>query len=171
MSQTRRTRLRGVASYALVVVAAALLWPSSLGGCMTTVVVSGISMEPTYHPGDAVVAWCGSPHAGDVVVYRPSEVEGVQIIHRIVGGTSAGWVTEGDNNTGVDPFRPTNHDVVGVARLHVPGVGTALHGLTSPFVWVTLVAAGAITLVWPGRRVTSLPQAAARSVEKNPSHP
>lgn len=163
MPSARRLVQRAETALLFVLVAVGLvaLWPSSLGGCMTTVVVSGISMEPSYHPGDAVVAWCGTPHVGDVAVYRPADVDGVQIIHRIVGGTSAGWVMRGDNNNGDDPFRPTDHDVVGVAVLRVPGVGTALHTLTSPLAWGGLVVAGAGTLLWPGRRSSAGARAVA----------
>lgn len=47
----------------------ALLWPTAWGGCTTTVVVSGGSMEPTYAPGDLLVARCGPVAVGDAVVY------------------------------------------------------------------------------------------------------
>jgi signal peptidase len=110
-------------------------------------------MEPTYHRGDAVLAWCGAPHEGDVVVYRPPGVANLQVIHRVVGGDASGWLTEGDNNRGPDPFTPTNDDVVGIARIHVPNVGTALHQLTSPAVWGGLIVVGVAILVWPGRRL------------------
>src|SRR4051794_851235 len=88
----------GVAFYAMLAGLAWLVWPSSLGGCTTLTVISGPSMEPRYHTGDIVVARCGDPQVGDIVVYKPTGVPHARIIHRIVGGTPAGWTMQGDNN-------------------------------------------------------------------------
>ena len=58
---------------ALLVILAILVWPTSLGGCTTMTVVSGHSMEPTFHTGDLVVARCGTPAVGDIVIYQPPD--------------------------------------------------------------------------------------------------
>ncbi|WP_448631278.1 signal peptidase I [Cellulomonas soli] len=133
-------------------VAAWFLWPTSLGGCTTITLVNGHSMEPTYYTGDVVIARCGDPQVGDVVVYEPPGYGSARVIHRIVGGTADGWVIQGDNNEFEDPFTPTDDDVVGVAALRVPRVGLAASALTNPWIWVSLIVLALALLVWPGRR-------------------
>ncbi|NMR20311.1 signal peptidase I [Cellulomonas fimi] len=149
-------RLRGVLGNAVLVVAALvagwLLWPSSLGGCTTLTIVSGQSMEPTYSTGDLVVSRCGEPRVGDVMVYQPGSTGGARIIHRVIGGDEAsGWELQGDNNDFVDPFTPRGEEVLGTARLHLPRVGIAAAALTSPVVWLSVIALAVALLVWPRR--------------------
>lgn len=109
-----------------------VLRPVSLGGPAGYTIVSGPSMSPTLANGDLVVTMRQDAYEiGDVVVYEiPPEEEGagVQIIHRIVGGTAeTGFDVQGDNRSGVDPWRPTTTDIVGEVRLTVPhGGGVAL---------------------------------------------
>ena len=57
------------------------LWPTSLGGCTTLTIVSGHSMEPTYYTGDLVVSRCGDVGVGDVITYRPPDIDGVRVYH------------------------------------------------------------------------------------------
>lgn len=132
-------------------VAAWFVWPTSLGGCTTLTIVSGHSMEPTYYTGDLVVARCGDPVVGDVIVYQPTEVGGARVIHRIIGGDAAtGWRMQGDNNGFVDPWTPAGDEVLGVGGLHLAGVGRLALLLVSPVLWVSLVVLAAGLLVWPG---------------------
>ena len=126
-----------------------LLWPTSLGGCTTLTVVSGHSMEPTYYTGDLVVARCGTPQVGGVVVYEPTDLAGARIIHRIIGGDAQAWELQGDNNDFVDPFAPDDAAVLGVARLHVPKIALVTDLITSPYVWGGLLAVALALLVWP----------------------
>ncbi|WP_315098103.1 signal peptidase I [uncultured Cellulomonas sp.] len=135
--------------WAAVAVCAFLLWPTSLGGCTTLTIVSGHSMEPTYLTGDLVVSRCGEPTVGDVVVYQPHELGGARIIHRIIGGDAAGWQIQGDNNDWVDPFAPTDDEVLGVATFHLPKVGLAVTAVTSPWIWASLIVLALAILVWP----------------------
>ncbi|CAN5230777.1 hypothetical protein BH11ACT1_BH11ACT1_16060 [soil metagenome] len=136
--------------YSLAAVAAILLWPTSLGGCTTLTIVSGHSMEPTYHTGDLVVARCAKASVGDVIVYQPKELGGARIIHRITGGdTTTGWVMQGDNNKAADPFNPAGSEVLGVAKLYLPKVGLIARGLTSPFVWGSFILIAIGLFVWP----------------------
>jgi signal peptidase len=139
-----------VLMYGLVGVAAFLLWPTSLGGCTTLTIVSGHSMEPTYYTGDLVLARCGAPSVGDVIVYQPKDLGGARIIHRIVGGDpTTGWTMKGDNNPTVDPFNPGPSEVLGVARVYVPKVGLVARSLTSPFVWGSLILLAVGLFIWP----------------------
>ncbi|GAA3795035.1 signal peptidase I [Cellulomonas soli] len=138
--------------YGAAIVAAWFLWPSSLGGCTTLTIVSGHSMEPTYYTGDVVVARCGEPQVGDVVVYQPADLGGARIIHRIIGGDGAsGWQMQGDNNGFVDPFSPTDAEVVGIASVHLPKVGLAAAALTNPWIWGSLIVIAVGILLWPTR--------------------
>lgn len=143
--------VRGILGWALLLAGLWFVWPSTLGGCTTLTVVSGHSMEPTYFTGDLVVARCGTPAVGDVVVYRPTEVSGTaRIIHRIVGGSgTTGWQMKGDNNSFDDPFRPTNADVVGVAVLHLPQVGRISVLLLNPWLWAGVILVALVLLIWP----------------------
>ncbi len=142
--------LPSVLFYVAAAVVAWFIWPTSLGGCTTLTLVSGHSMEPTYVTGDIVVARCGEPAVGDVVVYQPDEVEGnARIIHRIVGQSDAGWVMQGDNNEFLDPFEPTNDEVLGVARVHIPKVGLVVQTFSNAWIWIAMIALALALLVWP----------------------
>jgi signal peptidase len=125
-------------------------WPSTLGGCTTLTIVSGRSMEPTYYTGDLVVSRCGIPRVGDVVVYTPPDLERGRIIHRVVAGDAeGGWVIQGDNNDFLDPWRPHAADVLGIARVHVPGLGRVASILLDPWAWLSLVVVAGGVLLWP----------------------
>lgn len=150
-------RASSVAWVAVVVVAAWLLWPSSLGGCTTLTIVSGRSMEPTLHTGDLVVSRCGPVDVGDVVVYAPHDMGHARVIHRVVGGDSGGWVVQGDNNDFLDPWEPAADDVLGSAVLHLPRVGSVAAILLSPLTWVSLLVLALAVAVWPGRDPSSRP--------------
>jgi signal peptidase len=127
-------------------------WPSTLGGCTTLTIVSGHSMEPTYYTGDLVVSRCGVPEAGDVVVYTPAGVADGRVIHRVVGGSAGdGWVIQGDNNDFLDPWRPHQEDVLGIARVHVPGLGRLAAVLLDPWAWASLIVVAGGVLLWPSR--------------------
>ena len=121
--------MRWTSTIAATVAAAVLswlfLWPAVLGGSMTYVVVSGPSMEPTYHTGDLVVARERSGYeTRDVVVFA---TENGNVIHRIIGGDGeSGYVTQGDNNPEADRWAPTDDEVLGEAVVHLPGVGNAV---------------------------------------------
>ena len=131
----RRSSVLRVASLGLTA-AVVVFWimflrPVSLGGPADYVIVSGHSMEPTFHTGDVVFAFeQHSYRRGEIVVYRVPAGEpaaGDRVIHRIVGGSAdKGFVMKGDNKTGIDPWRPKAGDVVGQARLTVPNAGIVL---------------------------------------------
>jgi len=128
-----------------------LLWPSSLGGCTTLTIVSGESMEPTYSTGDLVVSRCGPVDVGDVIVYTPPDVGGARVIHRIIGGDATGWVVQGDNNDFLDPWEPTEDQILGSAALHLPQVGKFAAILLSPLTWISLLIVALAVVIWPAR--------------------
>lgn len=144
--------LLSILAWTLVALAAFFLWPTNLGGCTTFTIVSGESMEPTYHTGDIVLSRCGTPEIGDVVVYQPERLDGARIIHRVVGGESkTGWQLQGDNNDFVDDFDPTDAEVLGVARLHLPRLGLWVEALANPWVWASMITLALALFVWPNR--------------------
>ncbi len=149
-------QVRSAAGWAVTALVIGVLvwfgWPTTLGGCTTLTIVSGHSMEPTYYTGDLVVSRCGAPAVGDVVVYTPAGMDHGRIIHRIVDGDAAsGWAMQGDNNSFLDPWRPTQGDVLGIARLRVPGLGRVAAILLDPWSWVCLLVIAAGALLWPDR--------------------
>ena len=140
--------------WAVVAFCAWFLWPSSFGGSTTFILVSGHSMEPDYHPGDLLVARKGAPSIGDIIVYKPgAEYGNAKVVHQIVGGDGvAGWVMKGKNNTFVDQWNPTNHQVVGIVQVHFPSLGRVGVVLLSPLVWAALLVIALGLLVWPSKR-------------------
>jgi signal peptidase len=130
-------RFVAIAFYAAAAAVALLLWPQTLGGRVTYVMVSGDSMLPTMHVGDvAVVMRRGGYGVGDVVAFRVPKGEvgaGAQVIHRIVGGNGrGGYVTRGDHNDYRDPWKPTDHDIVGERIATIPKAGWAFSRMQGP---------------------------------------
>lgn len=107
-----------VALLGALVVGAFFFWPARFGGDTTLVLVSGNSMEPTLRHRDLVFAHRSSGHeVGDVIVYPIPAGQaggGSYVIHRVIGGDGTnGYITQGDNRTAPDPWRPTDGEVVG----------------------------------------------------------
>ncbi|WP_062213354.1 signal peptidase I [Demequina oxidasica] len=154
--------LKSVLAWGLLLVVAFFIWPSNLGGGTTSIVVNGRSMEPTYHTGDIVAARKGDPQIGDVVVYSTPELSGGKIVHRIIGGDGeTGWDIQGDNNDFVDPFHPTNDEVLGIAKLHFPAVGKIAGILSSPLVWGSMLLIAFGLVIWPSKECPELPEGEA----------
>lgn len=147
-----RFRFASLAGTAVVLGLWALfLRPVQLGGPAMYVVVRGSSMLPAYEYGDFVVTEVSAAYAvGDVIAYRvpAGEVgEGHVVIHRIVGGDAAnGFVVQGDNNRAVDPWTPRPADIVGTARLRLPGFGRVIAVLQQPVIAGGLAMSVAITI-------------------------
>ncbi len=134
----------GLLAVALVV----LGWPQALGGVASYVVVSGVSMEPTYETGDLVVTRSASDYdVGDVIAFRTEEGD---VIHRIIGGNATdGFRTQGDNVDRADPYLPRPEDIRGRALFHVPAIGAWGLRLVRT-VPAPILAAGAILLAVGG---------------------
>jgi signal peptidase I len=64
--------------------------------------VDGTSMLPTLEGGDLVVIQnvpIGDVRLGDIIVYNNlCSSSGLSVVHRVVGNTSEGLITKGDNN-------------------------------------------------------------------------
>ena len=144
------------------------LGPAFLGGPATYVRVAGDSMEPTLRPGDLVVARVQSTYGkGDIVAFRPPRHTGgssAAVIHRIVGGSpDEGFVMQGDNNEGKDPWRPTQEDIVGEMWFSVPGAGRLLAVLQSPLLLAGLASGVAVFLVLIGGEEKKRPRDVSRT--------
>lgn len=140
---------------AAVGVWALFLRPQFFAGPATYVMVSGVSMEPTLHHGDLVVAHRQDHYrVGDAVVYRVPAGEtgaGSLIIHRIIGGSAAsGWIVQGDNKDVPDLWRPKPGDVVGSMWTSVPGAGSVLARGMSPFALASISTLLALFIGLPG---------------------
>ena len=115
----------------------AFLRPAFMGGQTGYVMVSGSSMEPTFHSGDLVITRQAPGYeAGDVVAFRVPQghaAAGSMVIHRVTGGDgAAGYETRGDNRDNADLWTPTDADVVGRQMFLVPKVGWLFSLLRSP---------------------------------------
>jgi signal peptidase len=150
MSGSRAFRIARRAASATLVLAIVGAWshwvmPQRLGGRAGWVLVSGKSMLPRYHAGDLVlVERASSYHVGQVIAYRVPKgdpMAGLEVIHRIVGGDAArGFVTQGDNRTAPDTWRPKPADVVGAKLLRIPDGVLAIAILRSPLMLALLAA-------------------------------
>jgi signal peptidase len=120
------------------------------GSPISYVVVSGHSMEPTFHTGDVVVLRSAARyHRGQVLGYTiPSggPGAGLIVIHRVIGGDArSGYVMRGDNKRYADPWRPRPEDVVGHELFMIPKVGLAIRFIRSPIGYAAV--AGLITVM------------------------
>jgi signal peptidase I len=117
--------------------------------------IDGTSMVPTLQDGDlAVVRRSDSYRVGDIIAYHPTDAVSTSqavVIHRIVGGSGEeGFLTQGDNRPGDDPWRPRPKDIVGSVWFMVPGAGNYVARLREPLVLAPLAAALTVFLVLMG---------------------
>ena len=128
-----------------------LLRPQALGGTAGYVMVAGVSMQPTLEPGTLVVVLRQAEYeVGDVVAYRIADGDiaaGSNVIHRIVDGGPAGYVTQGDNTTWHDPWHPIASDVIGKVAFTVRGAVPILMFLRSPLFLASLAAGFGVYVV------------------------
>ncbi|MDQ1629102.1 MAG: hypothetical protein QOI54_2846 [Actinomycetota bacterium] len=96
------------------------------------VVTHGVSMQPRFSPGDLVVVRPATSYAvGDVTAYDSPMLNTV-VLHRIVAIEGDRYVFKGDNNSWLDPEKPTHSQLIGKALLHVPQGGLWLKRAASP---------------------------------------
>jgi signal peptidase I len=126
-----------------------LLAPTTVGGPVSLVVTSGVSMQPAFHTGDlAVLRKSSTYHVGDVVGYHSRTLRGAVVMHRLVAADGGRWTTKGDHNAWLDPDHPTNADIVGKLSLHIPKGGFLL---TRVFLPLALVGFVCLLLPWKRR--------------------
>jgi signal peptidase I len=166
----------------LVVVGAAFLLNSRVGGIQVYDVYPTGSMMPTLDIGDLVVAHTvpfDTIQVGDVIIYSPPIATGgcldLDIVHRVVNITSEGLITQGDNrasNSNPVPDEPlewppvTPECVKGMVVVALPFLGLITEAFPPPinyiFVGVIVLLIFAIEL-YSGRKskkvegVTSVP--------------
>lgn len=128
-----KCRTAGAAILAsLFIVMALLAAPGTLGGHTNYVSTYGDSMEPQFRAGDlAVLRPADSYETGEVVAYH-SDVLGTTVMHRIEAVENGLYTFKGDNNSWLDPERPTKEKLIGKLALQVPQGGLWLERLTSP---------------------------------------
>lgn len=140
----------------LTFLAATPFWlPNDFGGQTGYVVVSGHSMDPTYATGDLLITRSEEINLGDVIVYKVKEGElgsGMLVVHRVVGGDPSGWITQGDNNSSTDPWRPTGDEIIGAVKVHLPKAGFVLNFARSPLFIALLGSVFVGSLVWPDKK-------------------
>ncbi|MEX2292051.1 MAG: DUF5305 family protein [Mycobacteriales bacterium] len=103
-----------------------------LTGTLSVVTTNGISMQPRIAAGDLVLVGPASSYGvGDSAAYYSPMLETV-VLHRIVAVEGDRFVFQGDNNSWLDPEKPTLDDLVGKELLHIPQGGIWLKRLTSP---------------------------------------
>lgn len=117
--------LKGGAGVAAVMVVALFV----LGGPLSYVSTSGASMEPHFSQGDLVLLRSVDTYqVGDVVAYHSQLLDAV-IMHRIVNRDGDRYLFKGDNNSWIDPDKPTRTELIGTSWLRVPLAGSALSWL------------------------------------------
>jgi len=106
--------------------------PARLGGKVAYVIVNGISMEPGYHLGDLTIMRKASTYqVGDVVTYHDAEMK-AYVIHRIIRVEQDHYVLQGDNNSWIDAYRPTDEEIIGKLWIYIPKLGKMFKWLRAP---------------------------------------
>ena len=125
-------------SLALVGLWLLYLAPSTLGGPVSLVWVSGTSMEPTLHTGDLSILYRQHHYeVGDVVAFDIPE--GGVVIHRIVRVEPGGYQFRGDNRDSDDPWTLDEGPIRGRQLLAVPRAAELMGVLGQPAVMAGMV--------------------------------
>ena len=137
---TRRQLLSALATLATVGMWFIYAAPTTLGGPLSLIWVSGLSMEPTLYTGDLAVLYEREQYAvGDIVAFRIPE--GGTVIHRIIEVHPDGYRFQGDNRDQVDPWTLDETAIRGQQILSVPQAARAMTWLGQPRVLAALVVA------------------------------
>src|SRR5438128_2525146 len=106
----RRTLRHHLVRATTVALGATLLWllaPTAVGGRVSYVTASGVSMKPALRAGDMALLRTSSQYrVGDVVAYR-SRMLHATVTHRIVARDGDRYVFKGDDNSWLDPEHVT----------------------------------------------------------------
>jgi len=151
--RTWRTYLADILWLGTVAVLLFAIWPATLGGWTSYVIVHGQSMNPTFASGDlAIVRSEPSYHVGDIVAYKipkPSPIAGHMVIHRVKEITPKGILTQGDNRETRDEWYLHHKDIVGKLVLHVPLPGGEKFWGYVPWAFCLVLGVGVIWFLWP----------------------
>ncbi len=129
-----------------------LIWivfaPTQFGGKATYLVISGISMEPRFHDNDLVILYKASNYqVGDIAAYYDG-ITGGAIIHQIIAQEDDRFILQGINNSWIDPYHPTQTDMLGKFWLHLPSGGKLVTRIQALPLWIkSTLAAGLIILI------------------------
>lgn len=163
-------RLPAVVTNLILVVSLIAIWlafaPARLGGKVSYVIVNGISMEPRYHLGDlTIMRKTAIYQVGDVVTYRDAEMN-AYVIHRIIGVDQDQYVLQGDNNSWIDAYRPTNEEIIGKLWIHIPKLGKLFKWMRAPLnMALTLTLLGGVLMA------SLMPKSSKRGVARTKSMP
>jgi signal peptidase I len=106
--------------------------PVQAGGQASYVIVAGQSMEPDMHLGDLVIVHKTIGYqVGDVVAYQNADIDRY-VIHRIFDLKRGRYRLKGDNNSWIDGYEPTGHEVLGKLWIHLPRLGIYIQKLREP---------------------------------------
>ena len=136
MSKSLHLHIPAILANMLLAISLVLLWvafaPARLGGQVAYVIVNGISMEPGYHLGDlTIMRKANSYKIGDIVTYRDADMQ-AYVIHRIIRVEQDHYVLQGNNNSWIDAYRPTNEEIIGKLWIYIPKLGKIFKWLRSP---------------------------------------
>ena len=114
----------------------AALWiifaPIQMGGQSAYVIITGNSMEPGFHTGDLVIVQPAPAYnIGDIVAYHNADLERY-VFHRIIRKELNRFVLQGDNNTWIDAYQPTQEKLIGKLWIHLPSAGKAVQWARLP---------------------------------------
>ncbi len=123
--------------------------PTRFGGQAAYVIISGISMEPSFHRGDLAILRVEDDYAiGDVVTYRHPTIG--PIIHRIIKRDGDRFVFKGDNNSWIDEYHPAQDELIGKLWIHLPAAGVLVEQLRIPRNMAALVAVMGVVVMTTG---------------------
>lgn len=150
MLPRRTSRAGRAATLGLLVAFVGVWWatlaPRALGGPVSLVITRGTSMLPDIEAGDLVVLYRDRDVTVGEVAAAPHP-SGELVVHRVVATDGGTLTTQGDNVTRPDPWRTRPEDVIGTARLVVPGAARWLRLLRHPVVLGVLAAVTVLLLV------------------------
>jgi signal peptidase I len=125
--------------------------PTRFGGQAAYVIISGISMEPSFHRGDLAILRVEDDYAiGDVVTYLHPTIG--PVIHRIIKRDGSRFVFKGDNNSWIDEYHPTQDELIGKLWIHLPAAGVLVEQLRIPRNMAALVAVMGVMVMTTGTR-------------------
>jgi signal peptidase I len=144
-------RAAAVTVSVLLAAVCAIVVAAAVAG-LRAVVVTGGSMEPTLHVGDAVFVrpdGAAGVSTGDLVVYR-TRPDRPWTIHRVIDTRVVDhrlyFVTKGDRNKGTDPDLTPAEAVYGRAVGRVPLLGRVLYWIATPVARVLLAVMLAVVV-------------------------